>query len=80
MVVGSIPTRPTNSEERARLLLRSRDCYERGDWDDAFNALRPADAEGPLDAADLHRLAWSAGLTRDEHMLATTDVSAIRRR
>ena len=80
MVVGSIPTRPTNSEERARLLLRGRDCYERGDWDDAFNTLRLADAEGALDAADLHRLAWSAGLTRDEHMLATTEVTAIRRR
>ena len=74
MVVGSIPTRPTNSEEHARLLLRGRDCYERGDWDDAFNALRLADAEGALDAADLHRLAWSAGLTaRDEHMFATTE-------
>ena len=44
------------------------------------SALRLADAEGALDAADLHRLAWSAGLTRDEHMLATTEVTAIRRR
>jgi len=67
-------TPPPNSEERSRLLLYARDCYERGDWDDAFNALRLADTEGALDAADLHRLAWSAGLTaRDEPMLATTE-------
>jgi ATP/maltotriose-dependent transcriptional regulator MalT len=67
-------TPPTSSEERSRLLLRGRGCYERGEWDDAFNALRLADAAGTLDAADLHRLAWSAGLTaRDEEMLATTE-------
>jgi hypothetical protein len=30
--------------------------------------------ESPLGAADLYRLAWSAGLTaRDEEMLATTE-------
>jgi DNA-binding CsgD family transcriptional regulator len=56
------------------LLLRGRDCYDRGAWDDAFTALKAADAQGALGAADLHRLAWSAGLTaRDEEMLATQE-------
>src|SRR5262245_54147381 len=51
-------------------LLRGRECYERHEWDDAYQALSVADQEQPLDAEDLHRLAWSAGLTgRDEEML-----------
>jgi DNA-binding CsgD family transcriptional regulator len=60
--------------EHSRLLLRGRRCYERGEWNDAFAALKAADEQGGLGAADLHRLAWSAGLTaRDEEMLATQE-------
>jgi len=61
-------------EERSHLLLRGRDCYARGDWNDAFAALTSADEQRPLNAEDLQRLAWSAGLTaRDEEMLAATE-------
>src|SRR5262249_3766886 len=60
-------------EERSRLLLRGRDCYDRCEWNDAFAALKAADEQSPLGAADLHRLAWSAGLiARDEGKLCTT--------
>ena len=55
-------------------LERGRACYERREWDDAFEALSLADRLAPLAAEDLHRLAWSAGLTaRDEQMLATQE-------
>ncbi|MGN6452657.1 MAG: helix-turn-helix transcriptional regulator [Steroidobacteraceae bacterium] len=58
-------------DERSRLLLHGRACYERCEWNDAFAALKAADEKGPLSAVDLHRLAWSAGLiARDEDMLA----------
>lgn len=61
-------------DERSRLLLRGRACYERCEWNDAFAALKAADDQGPLGAADLHRLAWSAGLiAHDEDMLATME-------
>ena len=56
------------------LLARARTCFERHEWEDAFDALSRADASTTLDAEDLNRLAWSAGLTgRDEEMLATTE-------
>ncbi len=56
------------------LLVRGRECYERREWNDARDALELADQSTPLDAGDLHRLAWSAGLTaRDELMLATQE-------
>jgi len=55
-------------------LLRGRASYELGEWDDAFAALSAADAATPLGPEDLHRLAWSAGLTaRDEQMLSTQE-------
>ena len=58
-------------EEASDPLLRGRACYERREWNDAFEALSLADQSIPLGAEDLHRLAWSAGLTaRDEQMLA----------
>jgi DNA-binding CsgD family transcriptional regulator len=58
----------------AELLERGRACYERHEWDDAFELLSLADRSSPLDADDLHRLAWSAGLTaRDEEMLAVQE-------
>lgn len=61
-------------DERSRLLLRGRACYERCEWNDAFAALKAADEKGPLSAVDLHRLAWSAGLlARDEDMLVTME-------
>jgi tetratricopeptide (TPR) repeat protein len=56
------------------LLQRGRACYDRREWNDAFEALSRADQSSPLDADDLHRLAWSAGLTaRDDEMLATQE-------
>jgi len=55
-------------------LLRGRSCFERREWNDAFEALSLADQLTPLAAEDLQRLAWSAGLTaRDEQMLATQE-------
>ena len=55
-------------------LERGRACFERREWNDAFEALLQADESTPLGAEDLHRLAWSAGLTaRDEEMLATQE-------
>ncbi len=61
-------------DERSRFLLRGRGCYDRGDWNDAFEALKAADEQGGLEPEDLQRLAWCAGLTaRDEEMLATQE-------
>src|SRR5262245_19948847 len=58
----------------ADALARGRACYERHEWNDAFEALSLADELTPLGADDLHRLAWSAGLTaRDDEMLATQE-------
>jgi len=55
-------------------LLHGRACYERGEWNDAFESLALEDESQPLSLDDLHRLAWSAGLTaRDEHMLAAQE-------
>src|SRR6185503_9743216 len=55
-------------------LERGRACFERHEWDDAFVALSAADQAAPLGVEDLHRLAWSAGLTaRDEEMIATQE-------
>src|SRR4029078_2272041 len=55
-------------------LVRGRACYERGEWNDAFEALALEDESRPLDLDDLHRLSWSAGLTaRDEQMLAAQE-------
>lgn len=69
-----MPTsKPVDSKpERGDVLLaRGRACFERREWDDAFEALSAADRSNPLDAEDLYRLTWSAGLTaRDEEMLA----------
>src|SRR5262245_10410836 len=62
------------STDTPELLLRGRACYERGEWNDAFEALSSADRSMPLGADDLHRLAWSAGLSaRDEEMLAAQE-------
>jgi DNA-binding CsgD family transcriptional regulator len=61
----------TPSGRPSEQLLRGRACYERGEWNDAFESLAREDESQPLDLDDLHRLAWSAGLTaRDEHMLS----------
>jgi hypothetical protein len=60
--------------ETANTLERGRACFERHEWNDAFQALTLPDASSPLGADDLQRLAWSAGLTaRDEQMLATQE-------
>ena len=68
------PISAVRDDERSRLLLRGRACYDRSEWNDAFTALKVADEQGPLGAADLHRLAWSAGLiARDEQMLETQE-------
>ena len=59
------------TSEGSSPLLRGRACYERREWNEAFESLSVADQLTPLAAEDLHRLAWSAGLTaRDEQMLA----------
>ena len=75
-----MPTRDTSDSSSepgnppSDSLLRGRACYERREWNDAFEALSAADQSTPLGAEDLHRLAWSAGLTaRDEQMLATQE-------
>jgi hypothetical protein len=55
-------------------LEHGRACYERREWNDAFEALSLADQAVPLAGDGLHRLAWSAALTaRDEEMLATQE-------
>ena len=55
-------------------MQRGRACYERHEWNDAFEALSLADQATPLEADDLHRLAWSAGLSaHDDAMLATQE-------
>jgi DNA-binding CsgD family transcriptional regulator len=56
------------------LLEQARACFDRHEWDDAFDALMRADQSMTLGADDLHRLAWSAGLTaRDEEMLTAQE-------
>src|SRR5215831_15867236 len=71
---GTGSTTAQTVEERSRLLLRGRVCYDHCEWNDAFAALKAADEQSPIGAADLHRLAWSAGLiARDEEMLATQE-------
>ena len=65
--------RPEQSELTSAL-ARGRACYERNEWNDAFEALSLADRTTPLEAEDLQRLALSAGLSaRDEAMLATQE-------
>ena len=55
-------------------LERGRACYERNEWNDAYEALTLADRLMPLEADDLDRLAWSAGLTaRDEETFAAQE-------
>ena len=78
---GPMPT--TNASDRnpkrrapevSVLLERGRAYFERREWNDAFEALSLADQSTPLEPDDLHRSAWSAGLTaRDEEMLATQE-------
>src|SRR5215471_11811778 len=59
------------SDPISEALTHGRTCYERGDWKDAYEALSIVNEQSPLGAADLERLAWSAGLiARDEDMLA----------
>jgi RNA polymerase sigma factor (sigma-70 family) len=47
-------------------LERSRECYDRGAWDEAFEALRLADQATPLDCDDLKRLGIAAYLIGGE--------------
>ncbi len=76
-----MPNRSTSHSDPGRemsgpsdALLRGRACYDRREWNDAFEALSLADQSTSLGAEDLHRLAWSAGLTaRDEEMLAAQE-------
>jgi DNA-binding CsgD family transcriptional regulator len=75
-----MPTRNTGDRETkgpsesSDALARGRACYERHEWNDAFEALSLADQSTPLSADDLHLLVWSAGLTaRDEEMLANSE-------
>jgi DNA-binding CsgD family transcriptional regulator len=67
-------TDPGKNAAPSAELLRGRASYERREWNDAFEALSLADRAEALGADDLHRLAWSAGLTaRDDEMLATQE-------
>jgi DNA-binding CsgD family transcriptional regulator len=60
--------------EASELLERGRAAFERHEWNDAFAALSLADQSLALDADDLERLSWSAGLTaRDDEMLMTQE-------
>jgi DNA-binding NarL/FixJ family response regulator len=55
-------------------LARGRACYERREWNDAFEALSLAERLHPLGTEDLQRFAWAAGLTaRDEEMLSAQE-------
>ena len=67
--------RPKRDPDRAaQSLERGRACFERHQWDDAFQVLSAADAVTPLDVDDLNRLAMSAGLTaRDAEMLSALE-------
>ena len=67
--------RPKRDPSRtAESLERGRACFERHQWDDAFQALSAADAVTSLGVDDLDRLAWSAGLTaRDPEMLSALE-------
>ena len=48
--------------------LRGRSAYDRRAWGDAYEALSQASAEGPLDADDVERLAFSASLSGREDL------------
>jgi tetratricopeptide (TPR) repeat protein len=62
------------SQDSESLLQHGRACFERRDWNDAFEALSLADRMTPLEAEDLGRLALSAGLSaHDDEMLATQE-------
>lgn len=50
---------------------RGRRAYERRAWGEAFDALSRASSEGPLDADDVEKLAFAAGLSG--HELAAVD-------
>ncbi len=52
--------------EREALLDDARVVYGRNEWPQARDALLEADAEQPLDAEDLERLAWSCRWAGDE--------------
>ena len=59
---------------RVKEIERGRDSYARRAWADAYEALSPANQAAPLDADDLERLAWSAGLTaRDDELLKLSE-------
>jgi DNA-binding CsgD family transcriptional regulator len=75
-----MPTRNTGDREPqappapSDALARGRACYERHEWNDAYEALSLADRSTPLGTEDLDRLVWSAGLTgRDDEMLANSE-------
>jgi DNA-binding NarL/FixJ family response regulator len=60
----------TTATDHASMLERGRACYAARAWADAHAALRGADGERPLAAADLELLALAAGLIgRDDDML-----------
>lgn len=66
--------RPSRSSGRSALVRRGREAYARKAWADAYESLAKADADAPVDAEDLSRLAWSAAmLGRDQDMLAVLE-------
>jgi DNA-binding CsgD family transcriptional regulator len=65
---------PASKPKHSSALQRGRACYQRNEWNDAYEALALADQATPLAADDLNLLAWSAGLSaRDDVMLATQE-------
>jgi hypothetical protein len=52
--------------DREALIADARTAYGRHDWPVARSRLLDADADGPLEAEDLERLAWSCRWVSDE--------------
>jgi DNA-binding CsgD family transcriptional regulator len=65
---------PDAAGEECEELAKARLCYERHEWRDACALFTKAERQAPLDAADLDRLCWAAGLSGDdEGMLAALE-------
>ena len=63
---SGVRVRLTVMPARETLLEEARETYGRNEWTEARAALLELDAEGPLEAADLERLAWACRWVGDE--------------
>ncbi len=67
------PKKPRGKPPRPDL-ERGQQAYAKRAWADAYEALAKAEAEAPLEPADLNRLAWSlAMLGRDQEFIAALE-------